>query len=77
VERTGNIQQKRRQILFERSFQMSTIKRALFKTRVFTVNCFKLLLLNSEALINQPAPLRRGTDAPRSPRALTSQVGPR
>jgi len=43
-------QQKRRQIVFERSFQMSTINARCLKLEFFTVNCFKLLLLNSEAM---------------------------
>lgn len=43
-------QQKRRQIVFERSFQMSTINARCLNFEFFTVNCFKLLLLNSEAM---------------------------
>jgi hypothetical protein len=40
LERTGNSQQKRRQIVFERSFQMSTINARCLKLEFFTVKLF-------------------------------------
>ena len=49
LERTGN--KSAASIGVRKIISDEYNKRALFKTRVFTVNCFKFLLLNSEALI--------------------------